>query len=254
MNLNKLKKYFKLNEKYKSNNILYEAIYNNDIDFIKNNINECDILYGGYSLLSCATSKNRIDIINLLLNDARVDPSSKLNRAIYTSVNEKNLNIFKILFNHEKVNQKEIFDDILILNIKEKNIDFIFYLLNDFDINPFSKKNDLINLCIKVNFIEAAILLINSKMYKIDPIFNNDLINSVIFKEVKLVKELLKIKDINPEKNKNEIIKYSYNHSLEEITFLLFENNNVRNNLIHDDIKLYNKLSSQIIKNKIIDF
>ena len=73
-------------------------------------------------------------------------------------------------------------------------------------------------------------------------------------KEVKLVKELLKIKDINPEKNKNEIIKYSYNHSLEEITFLLFENNNVRNNLIHDDIKLYNKLSSQIIKNKIIDF
>jgi hypothetical protein len=115
-------------------NKFLDAIDDNDIKTVKSYIKDktCDIALDDNYAIRQAAINGCLEIVELLLNDPRVDPSVRLNEAILNSYEYcdelSSFNISMLLYNNEKVqeklkeNQPEIYNALSIKNKISKNI------------------------------------------------------------------------------------------------------------------------------------
>jgi hypothetical protein len=245
--------------KYKKEKIvtqtdLYEAIFVKDIDFVRRNLKNSEILYGGYSVLNCAVCNSSFDIVELLMKDGRCDPTAKVNRSLLSAASFGNVDILKLLLKDSRVTKKDVYLELLKKAIEKKQIDIVNFILNEEEYNPFIGKNDLIGVSIEKGFDCAVKSLLLSKYF--NPSFNFDvhLFDFIVGEKIELIKIVLKNKNIDLTRNENILINYADSNDMEEIVDLLFKNKKVKNTLMNNNIELYNKLNKKIISNKLGNF
>ena len=173
-----------------------------------------------------ASDKGHTDIVTLLLNDPRVDPTVKKNYAISSAIENGHFDVIKLLLNDSRVQgslEDDTISNALLLTIHKGKLNVFEFLLNNTKINP-SK-----------NFNHAIIL--SSRAGKID-----------------FVKLLLNDPRVDPSDDNNSAINLAYHNQYDDCVALLRNDKRVKNTLINDFPNIYNKLTKEDLKENIKQF
>jgi hypothetical protein len=130
-------------------------------------------------------------------------------------------------------------------------LDIVKYLIKE--VNPSHDDNISIKKSITNGHFHIVELLINNENVKFVDNYLN-FIKSVINKDIKELKRLLKLPDFSPEIENNFALKQSIQNSFSEVTKLLFEDERVKESLLNNDFTFYNYLTKENIKTKINQF
>jgi ankyrin repeat protein len=162
------------------------------------------------------------DIIKLLLNDSRVDPSMDSNSPIQLAVISGRFEACKLLLNDSRVNPSES-NQTFLEAVSLGHTDIVKLLLNDSRIDPSIDENDALQFAAQKGHTD-------------------------------IVKLLLKDKRVDPTGALNHSIKYAFSYNNLDIVDILWDDNRVKNTLKHDAPRIYNELILKDIKNKVEKF
>ena len=111
-------------------------------------------------LLILSSAKGYVDILRVLLNDRRFNPSEPNNMAIRTACEHGHVKCVEILLNDMRVDPTDCSNDALISACETGQYEVVSVLLKDKRINPSDLENAAIGTCILRNDINIARLLL----------------------------------------------------------------------------------------------
>ena len=187
--------------------------------------NKSDYYYDSPIVKACKIGNE--DIIKILINDDRVDPSVDNNEALLSAVSKKSVEIITLLLKDDRVTPSKN-PKILMEAIHRKDLE-IFNLISEYDDIDF--KGD-------------------SYSYY----FDKPLYASIVRGFIDAVDFLINNKNLDPSIENNKLIIEANKKGEEEISQLLFKDKRVYSTLKNADETLFNKLNKNKIQNKIADF
>jgi hypothetical protein len=182
-------------------------------------------LKNNLAILSAA-DKGKAGIVNLLLNDPRVDPTVKKNFALSNAIQNGHFEVVKLLVNDKRVQdslEKDTLSNALLSAIHKRKLNVFEHLLTHTEVNPSKNNNHSIILASREGLIGFMELLLN------DP-------------------------RVNPSDDKNAAIHLAYYNKHDDCIALLWSDKRVRNTLLNDFPDIYNELIQKDIKEKLADF
>jgi ankyrin repeat protein len=128
----------RINPSYDEEEALYQTVINNRINLIEVLLLDGRPNPGNYGLISYAVEKGNILVIQLLLNDNRVDPSVFNNYAIRFACETGSVEITRLLLNHPKVDPSVNNNDCLKKAVKKQYVEVVRLLLKHPKVDPNS--------------------------------------------------------------------------------------------------------------------
>lgn len=225
-------KYYKsfTSKRFDNHNTLYFLIY------ISQHRYDLDIMAHNNLLIINACCNGQKEIVKLLLNDPRVDPSDQNNKAIMQSSDEE---IIKMLLNDPRVDPSDQNNRLFIDMCSKGYTEIVKLLLDDERINPSAQNNGAIMEACWYGRSDVIELLLNSDRVIINP-FYDDNIESIIIrafhmKNQEIIKMLVSDKRFDQFLRNRAIISvcgYGHGH-IENIKLLLNDERidpSIRNN------------------------
>ena len=155
-------------------NKFIKAIGENDINKVKELIKTVNPgKYGKYFYedyvsetypIILAVEKNNQEIINLLLNDPRVDPGVDENAALQKAIQNNNLEIVNLLLNDQRVHPMCL----IIYAVMNNQIEIVKRLLEDSRVDPSCNDNRSLNLAAQKGHIDIVNLLLDDERLRPD--------------------------------------------------------------------------------------
>ena len=138
--------------------------------------------------------------------------------------------------------------------IKNNDINNVKLLLQDNNIDPSANSNIAIRIASEYGFTELIVLLLKDK--RVDPSdYGDDAFRYASENGfIDIVKLLLKDKRVDPKSNFNWAIKKAMTHEHLDVVELLWNLGVIKKTLKEDDSELYNKLMTEEIQNKVVEF
>jgi hypothetical protein len=165
--------------------------------------------------------------------------------------NNKIREIKKHLSN-DKINSTLIYHSLIASNqLQFINIKCINLLIQDKKFNPAHHSNLFITHAVQYGLIDIVEILLNDIRVNASETIMYAIAHN---QNIKMVKLLLNNKTSIPAICENWCIKKSIDEDKDDVTELLFKNNNVRDLLKIHDFNIYEKLYNHYFKNKILNF
>ena len=244
--------------------------YNNFIELIKNKdvinidkqlktkiIKTCD--YDNIAFITAAKIKD-INTIKVLFKYTKKVTGVQYNYIIKEAAEHGKLNIIKFLFNdirEKSLNISEIFpsDEFAIETASKHNqIKVVNFLLNDHRTDSLIELDFALELASEFGHIEIVKLLLNDKKIKNYDGYGISLVKASKNGHINIVKILLDSNIVDCGYVGIDAILTSMKYKYTEVTLLLFENKDVKNDLKNHRIELYNELMKENIQNKVNKF
>jgi hypothetical protein len=215
-----------------SNGIISSCIRNRNADILEYILKNTDLnpnkkdSYYDYPIVRACEERN-FEIIKILFNDSRVDPSVDNNKALLNSIIYGKTDIIKLLLTDCRVtpaSDPEIFSE----TIKRKKIE-IFNLISHYDGIDFEGKS------FKYNFEKPLNLAVS---YELDFV----------------VDFLINHKNIDPSADDNKLIIELKGREDSKMVNFLFKDKRIYSTLKKDDEVFFHKLNKSNIQNKIASF
>lgn len=198
------------------------------------------------------TKKN--DFIYLLIKHTYLN-SNNLQNVLIFFIKEDDEKGFDLLFKEKNINNRllnSVFSELSAI-LKKDSFKLFIKLLDKKGIEPSRLNNKaLINAC-KSNNLELVNIIINHNNSNTEN-YINALIESVITGNEELVKIFLSFDFIVPSMYNNDALYYAYNLKYYNIIKLLWNYEDVKNNIYINNKKIYQEINKIIMKDKIIKF
>lgn len=200
--------------------VVQELLKQPDIPFLSYN-----------SLLTVAAMKGHVEIVNLLLNDPRVDPAAGDNIAIQKAASSGHVQVVDLLLNDPRVDPAAE-DDYAIQRAAAKgHVEVVKLLLTDpraiNRVNPAAEYNEAITSAAREGRAQVVELLMNDPLNRVDPAANNNqaLQYAVYWGHPEVVQVLLNdpLKRVDPSSDENKAIKTAASLGHTQIVELLLK-------------------------------
>ena len=150
--------------------------------------------------------ENQLEIVNLLLNDERVDPSNQSDKALIEAVQVRSWRIVKRLLQDDRVNpaarnNQAIYDSV---NIEESLIFDI--LLNDPRVDPSDQNNRTFIIASSIGNLHDVIILLNDPRVNPSDRDNEAIIAAAYNGHTGIIKLLLQDPRVDPSDQDNEAL------------------------------------------------
>lgn len=151
---------------------MIKSIRNNDVAQVKLLLlsDSIDLIDG--NPISCASSRGFTEIVQLLLNDGRADPTDDSNYALYIASKNDHVDVVRLLLQDPRVDPSA--DDNCAIRIASENghVDVVRLLLEDPRVDPSADDNQAIRYASENGHIEVVRLLLEDP--RVDPsAYNN---------------------------------------------------------------------------------
>lgn len=123
-------------------------------------------------ILTEAAEHGHIDVIELILRDGRVDPSSSENCAVWWACASGHLEIVKILLNDPRVDPSDDDNGAIVEASEHGHTDIVRMLLKDKRVDPSDFENTAIITASQNGHLEVVRILLNDP--RVDPSADND--------------------------------------------------------------------------------
>lgn len=124
-----------------------------------------------YNIIVDSVRYNKLEIVKILLDDKRIDPSIKNNKAILVAVENDNFPMIMLLLTDTRVDPSDQNDKSLVLACTNGNYDIVKILLEDTRVNPANCNNYAIKIASENGNIDIVKLLLLDK--RVDVSNNN---------------------------------------------------------------------------------
>jgi hypothetical protein len=148
---------------------------------------------------------------------------------------------------------KDISFDILYTVFSTNDLQLANVLLNNDSFDPSIYSDRAICLASNKGHVEMTNLLMKDK--RVDPSANDDYcIAQAGKKTAELVLTLMNDSRVNPSSNLNQSIRDANSRGYNDIVFILWKDQRVKDTLKNHDFKLYSKIKASEVRSKIIGF
>ena len=194
-----------------------------------------------------ASQNGHTDIVKLLLQDKRVDPSDYNNSAIRGASINGHTDIVKLLLQDKRVDPSLIGNYAIRGASINGHTDVVKLLLQDERVDPSDNNNYAIIRASQKGYIEIVKLLLQDG--RVDPSDNsNSSIKRALIRMssnngyVDIVKLLLQDERVDPSDNNNYTIRWASENGHTNIVKLLLQDERVRDKLTTEEIEKYNNI------------
>ena len=217
---------FHLDEKYSQfdkHELLELASINNHIEIVEHCLQDKDfILESDSNILAKAANQNNIEIVGLLLDDSRINPTETM---FIDAIYSENVDIIGLLLDDKRVDPSFQNNSAIVKSCVQGCKKIVELLLNDKRVDPSDKDNEATRLASLYCYTEILRLLLKDK--RVDPSDQDNVAIKVASANgyLEIVKLLTEDSRINISAESNKAIKLaSANGHLEVIEFLLSSN------------------------------
>ena len=190
-----------------ANDILMYSIKNNYLNTIKLLTDEIDFLMDKSNLVVQACQYGHIEIVKLLLEKYKIDPSIGKNGPFIVACKYGHIEIVKLFLKDSRINPAD-YDNLAIVKATENgHIEIVKLLFKRIDHNSQSQNNISIRWACENGYLEIVKMLLLDK--NVDPSANNNdaIIDACENGHTEIVKLLLKDSRVNPgDQNNNAVI------------------------------------------------
>lgn len=187
---------------------------------------------------------DNIEIVKLLLEDERVDPSYDDDFLIKTA-SDLGLDDVVILFlKDNRINPAAGKNYPLRVAIQKNHIEIVKLLLNDKRVSPIILGNNAISVACNCKRTEIVKILLEDK--RVDPSVANNYPFQISseYEDVDTLKLLLTDNRVDPSCSNNFALKTAYRRKNTEMIQVLWKSKKVRNEIFNENIEMYNKINT----------
>lgn len=171
--------------------------------------------------LRLAAEKGYLEIIKLLLTDPRVDPSAKGDEALRVAVKNGHVGIVKLLLADPRVDPSARGNEAIRCAVENGHTEMVKLLLADSRVDPSAWDNESIRVGVKKGYVEIVKLLLANK--RVDPSAwgNEAMRNALEEGHVEIIKLLLADPRVDPSVSYNKAIRWAVKNGYTEMVKLL---------------------------------